>query len=216
MSRFELVRQRMVQQQLTGIADARVLQAMAEVPRHNFVDEVLRPRAYDDGPLPIGKKQTISQPWIVARMTELLCLGGDETVLEVGTGSGYQAAVLSGLCRRVVTLERHGELAREAGRRLEALGMRNITVLASDGSLGRSEYGPYDAILVTAAAPEVPGPLLNQLGSGGRLVVPLGDLHSQVLHRYTRLADDGNWKDETFEACRFVPLLGRLGFQEDV
>jgi len=206
----------MVQQQLTGIADARVLQAMAEVPRHNFVDEVLRPRAYDDGPLPIGKKQTISQPWIVARMTELLCLGGDETVLEVGTGSGYQAAVLSGLCRRVVTLERHGELAREAGRRLEALGMRNITVLASDGSLGRSEYGPYDAILVTAAAPEVPGPLLNQLGSGGRLVVPLGDLHSQVLHRYTRLADDGNWKDETFEACRFVPLLGRLGFQEDV
>ncbi|MBN92946.1 MAG: protein-L-isoaspartate O-methyltransferase [Deltaproteobacteria bacterium] len=205
----------MVEQQLSDIADARVLQAMAEVPRHSFVDEVLRPRAYDDGPLPIGKKQTISQPWIVARMTELLCLEGDETVLEVGTGSGYQAAVLSSLCRRVVTLERHGDLARDAGRRIEALGMRNITVLASDGSLGRSEYGPYDAILVTAAAPEVPEPLLNQLASGGRLVVPLGDLHSQVLHRFTRDGDSYSLRDEAFEACRFVPLLGRLGFQEE-
>jgi len=215
MSRFELLRKRMVEHQLSDIGDERVLEVMGEVPRHSFVDEVHQPRAYDDGPLPIAKRQTISQPWIVARMTELLELDGQESVLEIGTGSGYQAAVLSALCRRVVTVERHGDLARDATRRLEALGLRNVTVLASDGSVGRSELGPYDAVLVTAAAPEVPKPLLAQLRDDGRLVAPVGDLESQDLVRLRRDGQSGEWQTEVFEACRFVPLLGRLGFRED-
>jgi len=213
-SQFEVVRRRMVEQQLGDIRDARVLEAMAVVPRHRFVDAVLESRAYDDKPLPIAKKQTISQPWIVARMTELLELEGHETVLEVGTGSGYQAAILARLCKRVVSVERHGELAKEASRKLDAMALLNVTVLASDGSMGRSEYGPYQGILVTAAAPDVPGPLLAQLATGGRLVIPVGDQVSQVLRRYRRLGEGEGYSEEHFEHCRFVPLLGRFGHQD--
>ncbi len=203
----------MVEEQLGDILDSRVLEAMASIPRHCFVDAVLESRAYDDKPLPIAKQQTISQPWIVARMTELLELSGAETVLEVGTGSGYQAAVLSQLCARVVTVERHGELAKEASRRLTAMSLRNVTVLASDGTMGRSEFAPYHAILVTAAAPGVPQPLLDQLAPGGRLVIPVGDQQSQVLQRHKRADNGEDYSEEHFEHCRFVPLLGRFGHQ---
>ena len=214
MSQFELVRRRMVEQQLSDIRDGRVLDAMSVVPRHCFVDSVLETRAYDDRPLPIAMKQTISQPWIVARMTELLELEGSETVLEVGTGSGYQAAILARLCKRVVSVERHGDLAREAARKLQGMALHNVTVLASDGTMGRSEFAPYQGILVTAAAPDVPGPLLAQLAPGGRMVIPVGDRLSQVLRRYRRLGEGEDYSEEHFEHCRFVPLLGRFGHQE--
>jgi len=214
-SHFEVVRRRMVEQQLGDIRDVRVLEAMSLVPRHHFVPSVLEGRAYDDKPLPIAKQQTISQPWIVARMTELLELDGSETVLEVGTGSGYQAAVLARVCKRVVSVERHGELAKEAARRLEALAHHNVTVLASDGTMGRSEFAPFGAIMVTAAAPDVPRPLLEQLAPGGRMVIPVGDQQMQTLYRYTRdVEDQSSFCEEHFERCRFVPLLGRFGHQE--
>jgi protein-L-isoaspartate(D-aspartate) O-methyltransferase len=205
----------MVKQQLGSICDGAVLAAMAEVPRHRFVSEILRSRAYDDGPLPIDERQTISQPWIVARMSELLMLTGSETVLEIGTGSGYQAAILSRLCRRVVTVERHGALARKARKKLEKLGFGNVTVLAGDGTLGRSEHGPFDAIIVTAGAPEVPRPLISQLAPGGRLVVPVGSFEHQRLVRITMPElPDGEPATETFTGCRFVPLLGRFGWKD--
>ncbi len=216
MSQFDLARARMVGQQLGDIRDERVLAAMAEVPRHLFVPSVLQARAYEDGPLPIDKRQTISQPWIVARMTELLALTGDETVLEIGTGSGYQAAVLARLCRRVITVERHGELATKARTRLEGLGYRNVTVLSGDGTLGRSEHAPYDGILVTAGAPEVPTPLVAQLAPGGRLVVPVGGRDVQALVRVTApLEPGGGAVTERFTGCRFVPLVGRFGWRDE-
>lgn len=212
---FEGARAKMVQQQLQSITDPRVLQAMADVPRHRFVPEVLRERAYDDAPLPIDQRQTISQPWIVARMSELLELRGDEKVLEIGTGSGYQAAILSRLCKRVVTVERHGPLAAKARKKLEKLGINNVTVLAGDGTLGRSEHAPFDAIIVTAGAPEVPRPLITQLAPGGRLVVPVGSLDSQTLLRITAPSTpEGEPVTETFTGCRFVPLLGRFGWKD--
>ncbi len=215
MSHFERVRHRMVEEQLRDIRDVRVLEAMSMVPRHAFVPDVLTGRAYEDKPLPIAKQQTISQPWIVARMTELLQLTGDENALEVGTGSGYQTAILAQLCRRVVSVERHGELAKGATRKLQSMGLRNVTVLASDGSMGRSDFAPYDVILVTAGAPAVPRPLLEQLAPGGRLVIPVGDLQSQVLQRFTRdLSDLSQFREEHFAYCRFVPLLGRYGHQD--
>jgi protein-L-isoaspartate(D-aspartate) O-methyltransferase len=215
MNHFELVRNRMVEQQLANIRDERVLEAMRLVPRHCFVPSALESRAYDDKPLPIAKKQTISQPWIVARMTELLKLTGSETVLEVGTGSGYQAAILARVCKRVVSVERHGELAKEAARKLQAMALHNVTVLASDGTMGRSEFAPFGAIMVTAAGPDVPRPLLEQLAPGGRMIIPVGDQNVQTLHRYTRDVDDpSSFCEEHFERCRFVPLLGRYGHQE--
>jgi protein-L-isoaspartate(D-aspartate) O-methyltransferase len=205
----------MVERQLRKIVDQRVLAAMQEVPRHLFVPQVLQRRAYEDGPLPIARRQTISQPWIVARMTELLELVGHETVLEVGTGSGYQAAVLSRLCAKVITVERHGELAQEARAVLSKVGARNVTVLAGDGTMGRSEYAPYDAVLVTAGGPpEVPAPLLNQLRPGGRLVIPVGNRDEQKLIRVVRPEDDGEPVQEVFDGCRFVPLLGRFGWKD--
>jgi protein-L-isoaspartate(D-aspartate) O-methyltransferase len=205
----------MVDRQLADISDDRVREAMAEVPRHLFVEPVLQAQAYDDRPLPIGLSQTISQPWIVARMTQLLSLTGPETVLEIGTGSGYQAAVLARLCKRVFTIERHGELAQQARRLLSELEIHNVTVLVADGTLGRSEFGPFDAILVTAGAPSVPGPLVSQLKVGGRLVVPVGDAHVQTLLRLTRQAEDApeTTTEEEFGACRFVPLLGMFGWK---
>ena len=213
--RFELARRRMVERQLRDIDDPRVLAAMGEVPRHLFVPDVLQRRAYEDGPLPIARRQTISQPWIVARMSELLQLNGDETVLEVGTGSGYQAAVLSLLCSKVITVERHGELAKEARAVLSRVGARNVTVLAGDGTMGRSEYAPFDAVVVTAGGPpEVPTPLVDQLKPGGRLVIPTGDRALQQLVRLTRSEDGAEVRRETFEGCRFVPLVGRFGWKD--
>lgn len=216
MPRFARARARMVEQQLSDIADRRVREALAAVPRHLFVGDVLRSKAYDDGPLPIGQGQTISQPWIVARMTELAELHPDDVVLEIGTGSGYQAAVLATLVKRVYTIERHRDLAKQARRLLEGIGYQNITVLAADGTLGRSEYAPFDAIVVTAGAPQEPRTLRGQLADEGRLVVPVGDRQRQDLLRVTRYGegDDSDYASERFEACRFVPLIGRFGWKD--
>jgi protein-L-isoaspartate(D-aspartate) O-methyltransferase len=206
-------RQRMVDRQLVDITDTRVREAMGQVPRHLFVEPVLQSGAYEDRPLPIGLAQTISQPWIVARMTQLLELTGSETVLEIGTGSGYQAAVLARLCKRVFTIERHGELAQAARKRLSEMDIHNVTVLVADGTLGRSDYGPFDAILVTAGAPAVPKPLTGQLVPNGRLVIPVGDADAQTLVRVTASEGGEAYREERFEACRFVPLLGMFGWK---
>ena len=213
MSRYGVARSRMVSQQLANIACSRVLDVMGTLPRHEFVPDVLRHRAYDDGPLPIDKRQTISQPWIVARMTELLELSATDRVLEIGTGSGYQTAVLSNLCKKVISVERHGELAKNARALLEGLGLRNVTVLAGDGTLGRSEFAPFDAILVTAGAPGIPRPLKSQLTIGGRLVVPVGNEQSQELVLLRRTSET-EFSEERFGGCRFVPLLGRFGWKD--
>jgi len=193
-----------------GIGDARVVEAMAAVPRERFVPEGLRARAYDDCALPIGERQTISQPYIVALMTAALALDPGDRVLEVGTGSGYQAAVLSRLAREVITVERQPRLLERARDLLAALGYANVRVHAAGARLGRAEDGPYDAIIVTAAAPRVPRSLLDQLAAGGRLIVPVGSLREQELVLATKtprgvaLARLG--------ACRFVPLVGEEGF----
>lgn len=197
-----------------GIGDERVLAAMLDVPRHRFVPEAYRDRAYDvDLSIHIGSGQTASQPRVVARMTEAARLGADDRVLEVGTGSGYQAALLSRLVRFVFTVERIPSLAREAKARLDALGVENVSVKVMDGTLGWRAQAPYDAILVTAASPAVPEPLVEQLADGGRLVVPVGDRDSQALtlvelrgaHRTVR----------PLEEAKFVPLIGRHGWTED-
>ena len=215
MTRFDVARRKMAEQQLTDIADARVRAALHSVPRELFVPSALQHRAYDDGPLPIAERQTISQPWIVARMTELLEPKATDRVLEIGTGSGYQAAVLSGLVSRVVSVERHGSLARDARKRLEKLGYHNVTVLHGDGTMGRSELAPFDWILVTAAAPHVPKPLIKQLAPGGPLLVPVGERDIQQIIRIRTDAETGEpLEPEAFEGCRFVPLLGRFGWKE--
>lgn len=211
MSRYAQARRKMISDQLRMVDSPAVVAAMAEIPRELFVPPVLQGRAYTDAPLPIACRQTISQPWIVARMTQLLELTGAETVLEIGTGSGYQAAILGKLARRVITVERHGELARTARQRLEQLRLRNVTVLQGDGSMGRSELAPYDRILVTCGAPAVPQPLVDQLAVGGILVVPVGDEGRQILTRVVRTEDGTN--TETFEPCQFVPLVGRFGWK---
>jgi protein-L-isoaspartate(D-aspartate) O-methyltransferase len=203
----------MIVRQLANIADERVLRVMGEVPRHDFIPEVLQHRAYENCALPINKRQTISQPWIVARMTELLELEDSDCVLEIGTGSGYQTAILARLCKKVVSVERHAELAKSARSLLEGMGLHNVTVLAGDGTMGRSEFAPYDAIIVTAAAPEVPRPLKSQLKVGGRLIAPVGDKNSQGLVRLRRQSET-EFSEERFEGCRFVPLLGRFAWKE--
>lgn len=207
-------RHRMVAEQLVarGITAPRVLQAMRAVPRHLFVPEEYRHLAYADGPLPIGEDQTISQPYIVALMTQLLELKGDETVLEIGTGSGYQAAVLGKLARQVYTIEIHDTLARKAARTLQQLGYSNVSVMTGDGSRGLLAHGPFDGILVAAAAPEVRGVLLEQLANGGRLVIPIGGEAGQVLQRWTRRGN--HFKREEIAPVAFVPLRGKLGWQE--
>ncbi|HEX7973609.1 MAG TPA: protein-L-isoaspartate(D-aspartate) O-methyltransferase [Anaerolineales bacterium] len=204
----------MVKEQLRGrdIDDPRVLDAMSLVPRHVFVLPEHRSLAYADGPLPIGANQTISQPYIVALMTQLLELRGDETVLEVGTGSGYQAAVLAYLARRVHTIERHDSLARLAARILADLGLDNVTVHVGDGSRGLPEFAPYQAILVTAAAPQVPPALFDQLDEAGRLVIPVGGQRGQTLERWLRKGEDFIY--EPISPVAFVPLLGDFGWQD--
>jgi protein-L-isoaspartate(D-aspartate) O-methyltransferase len=202
-----------------GIEDRAVLEAMAEIPRERFVEEALRGKAYSDAALPIGEKQTISQPWIVARMTELLQPDGSGAALEVGTGSGYQAAVLSRVFERVYTVERIPALSRRAREIVRSLGIENVHFKIFDGSYGWSEFAPYRGIVVTAAAPEVPGPLLEQLAPGGRLVLPLGGTpggetgpEDQLMVRIVRRAD-GSFVREEHGMCRFVPLVGRFGWE---
>ncbi len=208
-------RERMVEDQIfeRGIRDARVLDAMRSVPRHRFVPPRDRHLAYMDGPLLIGNDQTISQPYIVALMTEQLDLKGDEMVLEVGTGSGYQAAILSLLAREIHTIERHAELGERAQAVLEELGLANIHVHIGDGSAGLPEFAPYQAILVTAAAPNVPQPLLDQLDEQGRMVLPVGSLGEQVLECWGR--HGAKFTHRVITAVAFVPLRGKYGFEQD-
>ena len=198
-----------------GITDERVLVAMEEVPRHLFVPPDLEMDAYRDHPLPIGQGQTISQPYIVAGMTALLQLKAGDSVLEVGTGSGYQAALLARIAGRVISIERIPEVAAKAEENLRAAGIEGVRIIISDGTAGYPEEAPYDAILVTAATPSLPSPLRSQLADGGRLVAPVGDRNIQHLIRITRHGDE--FVTETFEPVRFVPLIGEYGWQnEDV
>jgi protein-L-isoaspartate(D-aspartate) O-methyltransferase len=197
--------------QQKGIRDLAVLRAVGTVPRHLFVPESVRHRAYDDVALPIGGGQTISQPWVQARYLELAALTGHERVLEVGAGSGYQTALLALLADAVFAVERIASLAQGARAVLEAAGLRNVTVLVGDGTLGWRPFAPYDAILVAAASPEIPAPLLEQLAPGGRLIIPLGDRHNQVLTLAQRVGDEV--RTSTVADVRFVPLLGEFGFR---
>lgn len=209
-----LARQRMVVEQLVkrGIKDSRVLQAMGKVPRHLFVDPALKSRAYDDYPLPIGEGQTISQPYMVAIMTEALELKGHERVLEVGTGSGYQTAVLAELASKVYSIERIEALAHRAADRLLQLGYSNVQIKVGDGSLGWAEEAPFDAILVTAGAPSVPQALLQQLAEKGCLVIPVGEAHAQILKKIVRKGESYCYTD--LVGCVFVKLLGEQGWRE--
>lgn len=199
--------------QAKGIHDLGVLRAVSVVPRHLFVPESVRHRAYEDAALPIGGGQTISQPWVQARYLEVLALSGKEKVLEVGTGSGYQTALLCELADRVFSVERVPELARGAQRVLQEAGYRNVSVMVGDGTLGWRPYAPFDAILVAAASPEAPAPLLEQLADGGRLVIPVGDRDRQVLTVVRR--EGGAFKTTTLGDVRFVPLIGEHGFRPD-
>lgn len=212
---FEKQRLRMVEEQIIrrGVKDPRVLDVMRKVPRHLFVDEALRDRAYDDSPLPIGEKQTISQPYMVALMSEALQLDGSETVLEVGTGSGYQTMVLARLARRVYSIERIDALAQRARATIESLGVRNVDIKVGDGSLGWRARAPFDAILVTAGSPAVPEPLVEQLSPGGRMVIPVGDRTSQAVLRIRPSAKGGTTQEELVE-CRFVDLHGAFGWPD--
>jgi protein-L-isoaspartate(D-aspartate) O-methyltransferase len=197
--------------QRKGIRDLAVLRAVRMVPRHLFVPESVRHRAYDDAALPIGSSQTISQPWVQARYLELLSLTGRERVLEIGTGSGYQTALLAVLCEAVFSVERIAGLAQGARETLAAADIRNVTVLVGDGTLGWRPFAPYDAILVAAASPEIPGPLVEQLAPGGRMVIPLGDRANQTLTLVRREGD--GLRTTTVADVRFVPLLGEFGFR---
>lgn len=194
------------------VHDRRVLECLERVPRHEFVPIEFRARAYEDAPLPIGEGQTISQPYIVAAMTAALNLQGNERVLEIGTGFGYQAAVLACLAREVFTVEVRAKLAAEATARLERLRYGNAHVHCGDGTLGLPEFAPYDAILVAAAAPSVPEPLLAQLAEGGRMVLPVGDVENQELRLIERSHD--TFRTTMLETCRFVPLVGAHGWKE--
>ncbi len=214
-TRYTAERLRMVDEQLhkRDIREARVLEAMRNVPRHLFVPTEHRHLAYSDGPLPIGSGQTISQPYIVALMTQLLELKGKEKVLEVGTGSGYQAAVLSQLAQEVHSIERDASLADEARQVLHALELENVQVHTGDGSVGLEVHAPYDAILVTAAAPDVPPGLLQQLVDGGCLVIPVGGRLGQYLEKWRRKGAE--FSKDVLVAVAFVPLRGRYGWEND-
>ena len=208
------LRHRMVENQLRqrNIRDERVLAAMARVPRHEFVAELYRGQAYDDNPLPIGEGQTISQPYIVALMLELLELSSQHTVLEIGTGSGYQTALLAELARQVYSIERHAALAQAARTTLQRLGYTNISVEVGDGSAGLSAHAPYDRIVVAAAAPEIPQPLIDQLKEGGRLIIPIGPPEAQQLKLISKT--NGVPGLSEYVGCRFVPLIGEQGYRD--
>jgi protein-L-isoaspartate(D-aspartate) O-methyltransferase len=211
---FAPQRSAMLEKQLRrrGIVDFAVLGAMDAVPRHEFVPPELRARAYEDLPLSIGAGQTISQPYIVAAMTAALRLDPQDRVLEIGTGCGYQAAVLSLLAKEVFTIECRTELARSAASRLAALGYSNVHVHCGDGTLGLPECAPFDAILIAAAAPAVPKPLLVQLAEGGRMILPVGSADQQELQLIEK--DGTKIHTNTLEGCRFVPLVGHFGWQD--
>lgn len=206
------VRRRMVEEQLRnrGIRDERVLDSMLRIPRHEFIAEEHKSQAYEDHPLPIGESQTISQPFIVALSLQAMKLQGIESVLEIGTGSGYQTALLAILAAKVYSIERYATLARAAKLVLKNLGLTNTEIIVGDGSYGAAEYSPYDAILVSAAAPSIPEALFNQLAEAGRMVIPVGPKHSQELQFVRRVA--GELVVEVIEGCRFVPLIGAGGY----
>ncbi|HBJ75975.1 MAG TPA: protein-L-isoaspartate O-methyltransferase [Syntrophaceae bacterium] len=217
MDRYKKQRARMVETQIRArqIRDDRVLKVMETVPRHLFVDEGLINQAYSDNPLPIGERQTISQPYIVALMTEALELKGRERILEIGTGSGYQTAVLAKLADRVFSIERVAVLATRARKILDRLSCYNVAIRVGDGSYGWKEEAPFDAIITTAAAPQVPQYLLEQLVPGGRLVVPVGGREVQTLYKLTRsLENPAEMKKEDLGGCRFVSLIGESGWKE--
>ncbi|HEY6322325.1 MAG TPA: protein-L-isoaspartate(D-aspartate) O-methyltransferase [Thermoanaerobaculia bacterium] len=215
MSDYAVLRERMVRDLVAGrgIKDQRVLAAMRRVPRHLFVRDHLRSQAYGDHALPIGAAQTISQPYIVARMTELLELAPHHSVLEIGTGTGYQTALLAVLARRVYSLERIAELAQQAIPRIRQLGFENVKIQVFDGSVGWSEWAPYDRILVAAGAPKVPEPLLEQLAPGGSLLIPEGQRQAQRLVLYRKSAR-GELRRKEGEEVGFVPLVGRHGWKD--
>jgi protein-L-isoaspartate(D-aspartate) O-methyltransferase len=212
---FPRVRLKMVEEQLIsrGVKDPRVIAAMQKIPRHLFVEEALQNQAYTDHPLPIGEKQTISQPYIVALMTEALELKGTEKVLEIGAGSGYQTAILAELAQKVFSIERIRSLAIKARKLLFELGYFNVEIKIFDGTYGWVEEGPFDAIIVTAGGPEIPKPLLDQLAVGGRLVIPVGDAYVQDLIRL-RKKEDGIHKED-LGGCRFVKLIGKYGWENE-
>ncbi len=216
MDEYEIPRERMVQKlrEHYKIADEKVLEAMRRVPRHLFVPDALRAQAYKDNALPIAANQTISQPFIVARMTELLELNAQSKVLEIGAGSGYQTAILAQLARNVYAIERIAQLAVETQKRLQSFGIENVTLACADGTNGWETHAPFDRILVAAGSPAIPKPLLNQLKIGGRLILPIGrDQKTQNLIRVTRAAKD--FQTEDFGACAFVPLIGEHGWQNN-
>ena len=217
MDRYKKQRIRMVETQIRGrsIRDERVLKVMETVPRHLFVDEGLINQAYSDNPLPIGERQTISQPYIVALMTQALELKGMERVLEIGTGSGYQTAILAKLADRVFSIERVAVLASRARKILDRLNCYNVAIRVGDGSYGWKEEAPFDAIITTAAAPQFPQHLVAQLSPGGRMVVPVGGREVQTLYKLTRSAEDpSELKKEDLGGCRFVSLIGESGWKE--
>ena len=212
---FEKARARMVEEQLIprSIHDQKTLEAMRKVPRHLFVEDALKNQAYGDYPLPIGRGQTISQPYIVALMTQALGLKGHEHVLEIGTGSGYQAAILSQICEKVYTVERIDTLLVQARKVFDSLHCLNILTKLDDGTNGWPEYSPYDVIIVTAGGPKIPLPLLEQLADPGTLVIPVGDRGVQDLRLVTK--KEGEIKEKTIELVRFVNLIGDHGWKND-
>ena len=216
MSDYTVQRERMVRDLVAarGVRDERVLAALRKVPRHLFVKDHLRSQAYGDHALPIGSSQTISQPYVVARMTEMLEVGPQHSVLEIGTGSGYQTALLALLARRVYSLERIPELAQAAIPRMRQLGLENVKIQVFDGTVGWSEWAPYDRVLVTAGAPKVPEPLLEQLAPGGALLIPEGNRNLQRLVLYRKSAR-GEIRRKEGEEVAFVPLLGRHGWKAE-
>lgn len=211
---YRVARERMVETQIKarGIMDSRVIQAMLKIPRHLFVEDALKDQAYGDFPLPIGEGQTISQPYIVALMTEALELKGNERVLEIGTGSGYQTAILAELSAWVYTIEKYSSLLEKAKKVLNKLGYKNISFKLGDGSCGWKEVSPFQAIIVTAAAPDIPSPLKEQLDEGGRIIIPVGDPFSQVLIKGVKKG--GELHTKILEYVRFVKLVGEYGFKD--
>ncbi len=214
MTNEEKERGRMVDDQIVGrgVKDERVLAAMRRVPRHEFLPEAIRGMAYADNALPIGEGQTMSQPYMVAIMTELLGLTGIERVLEIGTGSGDQAAILAELCSKVYTVERVKGLAEKARTTLDRLGYRNVAIKIYDGTYGWKEMAPFDAIMVTAGAPEIPAPLVEQLKDGGKMVIPVGERFGQMLLKVDKTAE-GPFTERSIP-CVFVPLIGNHGWKE--
>jgi len=212
---FALARERMVKDQLRarGIRDEGVLQVMGKIPRHLFIEEALADEAYDDHPVPIGEKQTISQPYIVALMTEALELTGKENTLEIGTGSGYQTAILAELSNSVYTIDRIESLLLNARKILAQLGYDNIVFKVFDGTMGWEDYSPFDAIMVTAGSPSLPRPLLDQLADNGRMIIPVGDRHTQELIKVIRRGR--RLEQESLGGCRFVNLIGVHGWRDE-